>query len=101
MLFPLYLSLLGFPTRDWPWAVLVYTLVVGALMVSRIPTFSMKRVGSIDREAVLFLFLALVAFIGLLVSFPWTVLTICSFLYLALIPVAGVQFRRAQRAAAG
>ena len=95
VLFPLYVELLGFTSVHQPWLVLVFTLIVGGLMVSRIPTFSMKRVGQkVDREAVVLLLVALVAFLGLLVSFPWTVLTVCSLIYIGLIPVATLRYRR-------
>lgn len=97
-LLPLSLSFLGVPTGEWSWAVLVYTLFVGALMVSRLPTFSLKTVGQrIDREKALLLMLAAVAFVGLLASATWTVLTACALLYFALIPVAGMRYRRDKR----
>ncbi len=95
VLFPLYVNLLGFEAAHSPWLVLVFTLVVGALMVSKIPTFSMKRVGQrVDREAVVLLLLALVAFLGLLISFPFTVLTVCSLIYITLVPIAALRFRK-------
>ena len=95
VLFPLYVDLLGFEAARQPWVVLVYTLFVGGLMVSRIPTYSLKSLGqNVDREAVVLLLLAVVAFLGLLVSFPWSVLTVCSLLYLAMIPVAALRYRR-------
>lgn len=103
-LLPVYggqLASFGFPLVGAT-ATLVYTIVVAALMVSRIPSWSFKRVSSrIDREWVMPLLLAVVLFVGLLVSYPWQVLTISSIAYLASLPFAWVRYRRQAEEARG
>ena len=64
--------------------ILVYTLAIAFLMVSRLPVFSGKRVGKrIAPEMVLPVFVVVVLFFALLVAYPWVVLTIGTVLYLA------------------
>ena len=47
VLLPIYAAFLGLPRSPFvTWAMLVYTLVIAALMVSRLPVFSGKRVGT-------------------------------------------------------
>ena len=47
VLLPIYAAFLGLPRSQFvTWAMLVYTLVIAGLMVSRLPVFSGKRVGT-------------------------------------------------------
>ena len=47
MLLPIYAAFLGLPRSPFlTWAMLVYTLAIAALMVSRLPVFSGKRFGT-------------------------------------------------------
>ena len=67
-------------------------------MVSRLPVFSGKRVGKrVAPEMVLPVFVAVVLFFALLVSYPWVVLTIGTVCYLACLPVGWLSYRKHQR----
>jgi CDP-diacylglycerol--serine O-phosphatidyltransferase len=96
-LLPVYLGQigsLGYPLIGAT-ATLVYTVAVAGLMVSRFPSWSLKRASSrIDREWVMPLLLAAVLFVGLLVSYPWAVLLIGSIAYLVSLPFAWTRYRR-------
>ena len=84
---PLYLSFAGLTIPpEAAWVVVVYTLVIALLMVSRIPTYSGKKLGRVRRDLVIPLFVGLVVAVGLLVSFPFEVLAIATILYLIGIP---------------
>ena len=77
-LLPLYLSFLGVPIQDSSVApvILVYVVGIAFLMVSTIPTYSGKTMGKyVPRQWVLPIFVLSVAAFGLLVSFPWEMLT--------------------------
>jgi CDP-diacylglycerol--serine O-phosphatidyltransferase len=68
-------------------------------MVSRVPTWSGKKVGTrVPRDYVLALFVLVVMFAALLLSYPWELLTVGSLLYLAAIPVAAAHYKRLERA---
>ena len=76
----------------------IYTLAIAFLMVSRLPVFSGKRVGKrVAPEMVLPVFVAVVLFFALLVSYPWIVLTIGTVCYLASLPFGVLSYRSHQR----
>jgi CDP-diacylglycerol--serine O-phosphatidyltransferase len=99
-LLPIYVYFLGVPRFAFVAPVtLVYTLAIAFLMVSRLPVFSGKRVGKrIAPELVLPLFVLVVLFFALLVSYPWWVLTTGTILYLVCLPLGFVSYRKHQRA---
>jgi CDP-diacylglycerol--serine O-phosphatidyltransferase len=95
VLLPLYLDGLGIDVRVWPVAIACYTLLMAALLVSTIPTFSGKLLGErISREYVLPLFVAVAALVALLVTYPYETLALLTIVYLGCIPVS---YRRYQQ----
>ncbi len=88
VLLPIYVYFLGMPRVIFVAPVaLVYTLTIAFLMVSRLPVFSGKRVGKrVAPEMVLPVFVAVVLFFALLISYPWVVLTIGTVCFLASLP---------------
>ena len=78
VMLPIYLVFLGVPQ---PPAMLTafYTLLIGFLMVSRLPVFSGKTVRMrVPPEMVLPVFVSVVFFIALLVSYPWYILSVAT-----------------------
>jgi CDP-diacylglycerol--serine O-phosphatidyltransferase len=71
----------------------VVLVVVGGLMVSRLPTFSFKK-GRIPRHLVLPAMLAAALVMGVLASAPWIALSLIGFGYLCLIPFSIAAHRR-------
>ena len=106
VMLPVYLEFLVLPRTimSTPVAAL-YVIGIALLMVSRIPTWSGKKLTSrVPREHVLPVFVLVVMFAALLISYPWEVLSGGSLLYLAAIPLAYMhhkKFERAHLAAAG
>src|SRR4051794_26831324 len=102
VLLPIYLVLLGVPrTGIIPPLTFVYTLAIAFLMVSRLPVFSGKRVGKrVAPEVVLPVFVVVVLFFALLISYPWAVLTIGTVCYLAALPLGYLSHRNYQRQSA-
>ncbi len=99
VLLPIYLNLLGAPTGlVVVWLTFLYTLAIALLMVSRLPVFSGKRVGKrVPPEMVLPVFVVVVLFFALLISYPWEVLTIGTLAYLACLPLGWLSYRNYQR----
>jgi CDP-diacylglycerol---serine O-phosphatidyltransferase len=99
VLLPIYVYFLGMPRLAFVAPVtFIYTLAIAFLMVSRLPVFSGKRVGKrVAPEMVLPVFVAVVLFFALLVSYPWIVLTIGTVCYLASLPFGVLSYRRYQR----
>jgi CDP-diacylglycerol--serine O-phosphatidyltransferase len=99
VLLPVYAQFLGLPPLDiLPWATLIYTLAIAFLMVSRLPVFSGKRIGTrVPPDQVLLVFIGVVLFIALLIAYPWVVLTVGTVLYLASLPLGLLSYRKHQR----
>jgi CDP-diacylglycerol--serine O-phosphatidyltransferase len=93
VLLPVYLFFIGIPVPAA--AILVYTLVIAALMISRLPVLSGKKTGTRVRpDLVLPVVVAAVLGIVLLVSYPWPVLTAGVVIYLACLPLGYFSYRR-------
>jgi CDP-diacylglycerol--serine O-phosphatidyltransferase len=93
VMLPIYLNLLGMPRMTV--LSLVYTLIVSFLLVSTLPVLSGKQIGKrVPPEMVLPIFVVVVLFVALLVSYPWWVLTIGTACYLASLPFGWLAYRR-------
>lgn len=99
VLLPIYLYFLGVPNGPVTiWLTFFYTLTIALLMVSRLPVFSGKRVGKrVPPEMVLPVFVVVVLFVALLISYPWEVLSAGAVLYLACLPLGWLSYRDYQR----
>jgi len=98
-LLPVYLYFIDVPFGE-RMAVIValYTLVIAFLTICTLPIYSGKTMGSgIPRSLVLPIFIVTVVFLGLLVSFPFPVLSVLAIAYLASIPVGVSRFRKIER----
>jgi CDP-diacylglycerol--serine O-phosphatidyltransferase len=101
LLLPIYASFLGLERSNvLIWATLIYTVVIAALMVSRLPVFSGKRFGTrVSSELVGPLIVFVVLFIALLIAYPWVILTVGTLAYLAALPFSFLSYRGYQRLA--
>lgn len=96
VLVPLMLSLS--PDLSWTWLRHpivggAFLIAVGALMVSRLPTFSFKK-GRIAPHLVLPVFLGIALVVGLLATSPWVTLPCIMLLYLGSLPLSWRAYRR-------
>jgi CDP-diacylglycerol--serine O-phosphatidyltransferase len=96
VLVPLMLSLS--PDISWPWLLHpivggVFLIGVSALMISRLPTYSLKK-GRIPSHLVLPIFLGIALAVGLLASSPWVTLPCLMLVYLATLPLSWRAYRR-------
>lgn len=97
---PMYLGFLGLVAdgHDIAFVVLPYVIAVGFLMVSRVPTFSIKTLGSRISPDLVLPVLGLAALTAvMLISFTWEMLSAMAALYLIMIPV-GIRSYRRQKA---
>ncbi len=99
VLLPLYAAFLGLPRSSFlTWAMLIYTMVVAVLMVSRLPVFSGKRVGTrVPPEMVGPLVIVVVLFVALLIAYPWIILTAGTLAYLVSLPLGWLSYRGYKR----
>lgn len=103
VMLPLYLERLAWPADmglidygHWaPWLIAANTIVVAALLVSTIPTYSAKPVLSwIERQGPLVGLALAAAVIGLLLRFPYETMAGFCVIYLGLIPWGAWRYRR-------
>ena len=98
VLLPIYLAFLGVPIPSI--ATFLYTLAIAILMVSRLPVYSGKKIGTrVPRELVLPVFMLVVLFFALLISYPWPVLALGTLAYLGALPFGWLSYRRLEQAA--
>jgi CDP-diacylglycerol--serine O-phosphatidyltransferase len=96
VLLPIYLFFLGMPKfAGLAPIVFLYTLAIAALMASRLPVFSGKRVGKrVAPELVLPVIVLVVACFALLIAYPWFVLATASAVYLASLPFGVIAYQK-------
>lgn len=75
------------------WLVIPWTILVGFLMVSRLPTFSGKKV-KIPRDLAVALLLGVALFTALIVTRPWVAMVIVLVGYLLTLPFSYWYYRR-------
>jgi CDP-diacylglycerol--serine O-phosphatidyltransferase len=99
VLLPIYVEFLGVPKLAVVAPVtFVYTLVIGFLMVSKVPVYSGKKMGTrVPPDMVLPVFVVVVLFFALLLSYPWEVLTLGTLAYLASLPFGWLSYRDYER----
>ena len=99
VLLPIYMVFLGVPRSGvLTWLTLFYTLAIASLMVSRLPVFSGKRVGTrVPPEMVGPLIVVVVLSIALLIAYPWVLLTAGTLAYLVGLPFGWLSYRNYER----
>ena len=86
VLLPVYLGFLGVEqTKFFVYASVLYTLLIGFLLVSRLPVWSGKS-GRIRRDLMLPIMLVAVLYVGLLMSYTWEILAITAIAFLCVLP---------------
>jgi CDP-diacylglycerol---serine O-phosphatidyltransferase len=101
VLLPIYIHFLGMPLLvAIPPVIFVYTLAIAFLMVSRLPVFSGKKLGTrVSPDMVLPVFVLVVMFFALLLSYPWELLTVGTVAYLISLPFGWWSYRQQERSA--
>jgi CDP-diacylglycerol--serine O-phosphatidyltransferase len=99
VLLPIYAAFLGVPRAGWlTWVTLFYTIGIASLMVSRLPVFSGKRVGTrVPPDMVGPLVIIVVLFFAVLFAYPWVLLTAATLGYLATLPFGWLSYRGYER----
>jgi CDP-diacylglycerol--serine O-phosphatidyltransferase len=82
----------------WPWLSIVTTIAIGLLMVSRVPTFSFKKI-RIHQEYVALLMVVVGLSVAFLTTEPWATLLVFGLAYLMSLPLSIRSYRAYKRAA--
>lgn len=102
-LLPINLYLMGLPKFTGHAAIVaVYTVIVAALMVSRLPTLSGKgKSGPVPREKVIPIVAVVILVVMLLVNHPFPTLAALTIGYLAMLPYGVARYKALAKADAG
>jgi CDP-diacylglycerol--serine O-phosphatidyltransferase len=104
VLLPTYLGFLGMErTPFFAYVSTIYAFLVALLLVSRLPVYSGKGIGTkIHRDIVLPLILMVVLYVSLLANYTWETLSISALLYLGSLPFGFRAYsRRAEKEGTG
>jgi CDP-diacylglycerol--serine O-phosphatidyltransferase len=99
-LLPLVMSFYSETAYNHPAFNIFYVAVVGALMASRFPTFSLKGGMRIRQDLVLPVMLGFGLLVVAFVTAPWATYIVCGIAYLLHLPVAAYVYRRKRLASA-
>jgi len=69
----------------------VFFLVISVLLISKIPTYSLKKI-VVRRSITVFLLFSIVLFFGLLLIFTFNTILIAGIIYLLVIPISSMHF---------
>ena len=95
VLMPLIFSLSEFDFLIINYNILVpvFFISVSFLLISKFPTYSLKKI-IIPRSMTVFLLFGIVLFFGLLLIYPFKVVFLSGFIYLSLIPISFLHYRK-------
>jgi CDP-diacylglycerol--serine O-phosphatidyltransferase len=93
LLLPLILFLSEFSSNyDYRTLAIIFIIASTFLMISKIPTYSLKGI-KVSRPFLIFLLLLIATYFGFLIHYPFNTLLFTGFLYLLLIPISFIHFK--------
>jgi len=98
VLMPLIYSLseLKFLNINYNFIVPVFFILVSLLLISKVPTYSLKKI-VVPRTMTIFLLFGIVLFFGLLLIYTFNVMVISGLVYLCLIPISFIHYMKLNR----
>ena len=93
VLMPLIYSFSEIQFIDLNYNILVpsFFLIISVLLISKIPTYSMKKI-VVKRSTTIFLLLGIVLFFGLLLVFTFNTILMSGLIYLLIIPISSMHY---------
>ena len=98
VLTPLIISVTDFNFINLNYNIVVPTffIITSLLLISKFPSYALKKI-VIQRKATIFLLFGIVLFFGLLLIYPFKVIAISSILYLLMLPISFIHFRKLKK----
>ena len=81
---------------DYAIIVPIFFVVTSFLLISKFPTYSFKKI-VIQRKATIFLLFGIVLFFGLLLIYPFNVISISAMIYLTLLPICFLHYQKLKK----
>ncbi len=98
VLTPLIISLSSFSNLKMNYDIIVpiFFIITSLLLISKFPSYSFKKI-VIQRKATIFLLFGIVLFFGLLLIYPFDVISISAIIYLAIIPISFFHYHKLKK----
>ncbi|MDB3894369.1 CDP-diacylglycerol--serine O-phosphatidyltransferase [Candidatus Pelagibacter sp.] len=98
VLSPLIVSLSNFDyiKLDHNIIVPIFFIATSLLLISKFPTYSFKKI-VIQRKTTIFLLFGIILFFGLLLVYPFVVISISSIIYLILLPISFFSYKKLKK----
>jgi CDP-diacylglycerol--serine O-phosphatidyltransferase len=81
---------------DYAIIVPIFFIVTSFLLISKFPSYSFKKI-VIQRKATIFLLFGIVLFFGLLLIYPFNVISISAMIYLTLLPISFLHYQKLKK----
>ena len=75
---------------------LVFFITTSLLLISKFPSYSFKKI-VIQRKATIFLLFGIVLFFGLLLIYPFNVISISAIIYLGMLPISFFHYQKLKK----
>ena len=98
VLTPLIISLSGFNYFEINYDIIVpvFFIATSLLLISKFPSYSFKKI-VIQRKTTIFLLFGIILFFGMLLVYPFYVISISAIIYLAMLPISIFHFYRLKK----
>ena len=98
VLTPLIISLTNFNYININYNIVVpaFFIITSLLLISKFPTYSFKKI-VIQRKATIFLLFGVVLFFGLLLVYPFIMISLSAIIYLLLIPISYFNYQKLKK----
>tara|TARA_Y100000996_G_scaffold240756_1_gene189329 strand:+ start:35 stop:838 length:804 start_codon:yes stop_codon:yes gene_type:complete len=81
---------------DYAIIVPIFFIITSFLLISKFPSYSFKKI-VIQRKATIFLLFSIVLFFGLLLIYPFNVISISAIIYLTLLPISFFHYQKLKK----
>ena len=98
VLTPLIVSMTNFDyiKIDYKIIVPIFFIITSLLLISKFPTYSFKKI-VIQRKTTVFLLFGIILFFGLLLVYPFVVMSLSILVYLCLLPISFLNFQKIKK----
>ena len=98
VLIPLIFSMSSIELFKIDYAIIVpiFFIITSFLLISKFPSYSFKKI-VIQRKATIFLLFSIVLFFGLLLIYPFNVISISAIIYLTLLPISFYHYQKLKK----
>jgi CDP-diacylglycerol--serine O-phosphatidyltransferase len=98
VLTPLIISLTNFNFIQLNYNIIVpaFFITTSLLLISKFPSYSFKKI-VIQRKTTIFLLFGIVLFFGLLLIYPFNVISISSIIYLLMLPISFFHYQKLKK----